>query len=266
MARDRERILDAYLVASARLGDREALGTLVRRWNGKFIVHAWRLLRDQEGAKDAVQESWEEMLRGLPRLRDDDAFASWAYRIVSRRCARRIGRARADRHLVEVLVAAPAEESVAEPSVLDVQAVQKAIRMLPPDQQAAIALLSGRHERRRGGGRARRAGGHGEDPPDARAAQIARRPGRRRVMRDVDNLIEEALGREEKEILDRIGEDPGFFGMAFGLFSGRLGWVNILLMVCRRWRSLQAPTPPGCSSRPATRCPNCAGACRRPCC
>ncbi len=50
-------------------------------------------------------------------------------------------------------------------------------------------------------------------------------------MRDVDNLIEEALGREEKEILDRIGEDPGFFGMAFGLFSGRLGWVNILLMV-----------------------------------
>jgi len=141
MARDRERILDAYLVASARLGDREALGTLVRRWNGKFIVHAWRLLRDQEGAKDAVQESWEEMLRGLPRLRDDDAFASWAYRIVSRRCARRIGRARADRHLVEVLVAAPADESVAEPSVLDVQAVQKAIRMLPPDQQAAIALF-----------------------------------------------------------------------------------------------------------------------------
>ena len=27
MARDKERILDAYLVASARLGDREALGS-----------------------------------------------------------------------------------------------------------------------------------------------------------------------------------------------------------------------------------------------
>ena len=50
-------------------------------------------------------------------------------------------------------------------------------------------------------------------------------------MRDVDNLIEEALGREESELLSRIGEEPGFFGMAFGLFSGRLGWVNILLMV-----------------------------------
>jgi len=50
-------------------------------------------------------------------------------------------------------------------------------------------------------------------------------------MRDVDNLIEEALDREEREILGQIGEEPGFFGMAFGLFSGRLGWVNILLMV-----------------------------------
>lgn len=50
-------------------------------------------------------------------------------------------------------------------------------------------------------------------------------------MRNVDDLIEEALAREESEILARIGAEPGFFGMAFGLFSGRLGWVNILLMV-----------------------------------
>ncbi len=92
MARDRERILDAYLVASARLGDREALGALVRRWNGKLLAHAWRLLRDREGAKDAVQESWTEMVRGLSRLREEGAFAAWAYRIVSRRCARQIGR------------------------------------------------------------------------------------------------------------------------------------------------------------------------------
>ena len=50
-------------------------------------------------------------------------------------------------------------------------------------------------------------------------------------MRNVDELIEEALGKEEQEILRQIGEEPGFFGMAFGLFSGRLGWVNTLLMV-----------------------------------
>jgi RNA polymerase sigma factor (sigma-70 family) len=141
MERGRERILDAYLVASARLGDREALGVLARRWNGKLLAHAWRLLRDHEGAKDAVQESWAEMLRGLSRLRDDGAFAAWAYRIVSRRCARQIGRIRSERRLAEEAVATPAEDDLVEPSSLDVDAVRRAIKTLPPEQQAAIALF-----------------------------------------------------------------------------------------------------------------------------
>ena len=141
MARDRERILDAYLVASARLGEREAFDNLARRWNGKLLAHAWRLLRDQEGAKDAVQEAWAEMVRGLARLRDDGAFAPWAYRIVSRRCARHIKRVRGDRQLAEEMVAVAVEDEAAAPSSLDVEAVRRAIRTLPPEQQAAIALF-----------------------------------------------------------------------------------------------------------------------------
>ena len=143
MAKDKERIFDAYLVASVRLGDREALGILAQRWNGKLIAHAWRLLRDQEGAKDAVQESWAEMLRGFSRLRDDGAFAAWAYRIVSRRCARQIGRIQGQRRLAEeaTVAAASGERSTAEPAFMDVDAVRRAIKTLPPEQQAAIALF-----------------------------------------------------------------------------------------------------------------------------
>jgi hypothetical protein len=51
------------------------------------------------------------------------------------------------------------------------------------------------------------------------------------MMRDLDQEIAAALDRDEREILARIGEEPGFFGMAFGLFLGRLGWVNVLMMV-----------------------------------
>jgi len=141
MARDKERILDAFLVASARLGDREAFDLLVRRWNGKLLAHAWRLLRDREGARDSVQEAWAEMVRGLRRLRDDGAFAAWAFRITSRRCARHIGRLRGERQLAEEMAAAPVEDSFAEPSSLDVEALRKAIRILPPEQQVAIALF-----------------------------------------------------------------------------------------------------------------------------
>ena len=50
-------------------------------------------------------------------------------------------------------------------------------------------------------------------------------------MRDIDNMIEEALGQEEREILRRIGEQPGFFAQAFGIFRGPTGWVSVLMMV-----------------------------------
>jgi hypothetical protein len=50
-------------------------------------------------------------------------------------------------------------------------------------------------------------------------------------MRDVDQAIGEALAVEERELLRRMGEEPGFFGLAFGMFGGKLGWVNVILMV-----------------------------------
>jgi hypothetical protein len=50
-------------------------------------------------------------------------------------------------------------------------------------------------------------------------------------MRDLDAMIDEALSAEEKELLHRIGDEPGFFGQVFGVFRGPTGWVNVLLMV-----------------------------------
>jgi hypothetical protein len=49
-------------------------------------------------------------------------------------------------------------------------------------------------------------------------------------MRDLDTMIDEALDEEERELLRRIGEEPGFFAQALGVFGGRTGWVNIVLM------------------------------------
>ena len=50
-------------------------------------------------------------------------------------------------------------------------------------------------------------------------------------MRDLDQMIDEALGQEERDLLRSIGAEPGFFAQAFGLFGGSAGWVNALLMV-----------------------------------
>ncbi len=48
-------------------------------------------------------------------------------------------------------------------------------------------------------------------------------------MRDIDRMIDEAIYEEEGELLRQIGEEPGFFAQAFGIFGGRIGWVNVLL-------------------------------------
>lgn len=50
-------------------------------------------------------------------------------------------------------------------------------------------------------------------------------------MRDIERMIDEAIYEEEGELLRQIGEEPGFFTQLFGIFGGRTGWVNVLMMV-----------------------------------
>ncbi|HEX8528032.1 MAG TPA: DUF6768 family protein [Allosphingosinicella sp.] len=51
------------------------------------------------------------------------------------------------------------------------------------------------------------------------------------MMRDLDSMIDEALGEEEREVLRRIGEQPGFFERALGMFGAGTRWFVLLMMV-----------------------------------
>ena len=140
--RTKEQLLDEYLVASARTGDRKAFELLARRWQGKLTAHAWRLTGDVDLAREAAQEGWIEILRGLGRLRDERAFPAWAYQIVSRRCARQIGRLRQGRALAAAAAAEPVENVAPEEGDAPALArLRSAIAGLPPEQRAAIALF-----------------------------------------------------------------------------------------------------------------------------
>ena len=98
MRSDKERAYDGYLAASSRLGDRDALSRLAERWQPKLLAHAWRLTGEHDLASDAAQDAWIEIMRGIGGLDDAEAFPAWAFRIVSRRCARIIrGRQRGRR-------------------------------------------------------------------------------------------------------------------------------------------------------------------------
>lgn len=139
---DEKRLIDAYFVLAAQAGDKTAIETLVRRWQPKLLAHAWRLSGDREAARDAVQDAWREILSGISHLRDAHAFPAWAYRIVSRTHARQVGHAIRRRKLAVALAAEPLESAEApDKDESDLRRLQIAIRQLPAEQRAAIALF-----------------------------------------------------------------------------------------------------------------------------
>ncbi len=50
-------------------------------------------------------------------------------------------------------------------------------------------------------------------------------------MHDSDQMLDEAIAAEERELLRMIGEEPGYLRQALGIFDGSTGWVNLVLMI-----------------------------------
>ena len=139
---DPKRSLEDYLVTSARLGDRKAMAQLVELRGPRLLVHAARLLGEPEEARDVVQDAWIDIFRGLRTLRDTRAFPAWATRIVTRRCAGLIRSKQGQRALAQAM-SDDAEEVSHNGGIEAVQSAQvrAAIRALPPEQSATIALF-----------------------------------------------------------------------------------------------------------------------------
>jgi RNA polymerase sigma-70 factor (ECF subfamily) len=136
------RALDAALVIGARAGDAALRDALVRRWHRRLVAHGWRLTGDPALAEEAVQAAWIDILRGLPQLRDEAAFAAWAFRIVTRKVAAGIGGRVAARDLTAALASEAA--TLPDEASLDDHAeradLRAAVATLPPGHRAAVAL------------------------------------------------------------------------------------------------------------------------------
>jgi len=141
--REKKRILDEFLVASAQAGDRKAFSQLAKRWHPALLRHAWRLIGDEDLARDTLQDAWIDIVRGLPGLLDVAAFPAWAYRIVTRKCANSIRKIQQVRKTKAAMLAEPAihedGEVIAENSA-DMGVVSKVMADLPAEQNATMAL------------------------------------------------------------------------------------------------------------------------------
>lgn len=144
MRRDASRVLDEFLVASARTGDKAAFTQLAERWQPKLLAHAYRLLGDTEQARDVVQDGWVDIVRGLSKLKEPRLYPAWAYRIISRRAADKIKKLQRQRKIVGAYEAEPRPGSRSNADIearADASPLRRALAELPPKQRAAMALF-----------------------------------------------------------------------------------------------------------------------------
>ena len=110
-----DRVHDELLVVLVQSGDRRAGERLAARWQPRLLRAARRILRSEDRARDAVQDAWTSIFRGVARLNDPAAFPAWAFGILNRRCVDRIrgdSRRAEDGADMDQALAAPSAEGV----------------------------------------------------------------------------------------------------------------------------------------------------------
>jgi len=130
------------LVRRAASGDHEAFDALVRAASNRLYGIAYRILRDQYLAEDALQQALISIWNELPRLRDADRFDAWTYRVIVRAATaegRRAGQGRA----TAALLPSDADASRAPDeyrAVADRDQLERGFSRITPEQRAVLVL------------------------------------------------------------------------------------------------------------------------------
>jgi RNA polymerase sigma-70 factor (ECF subfamily) len=82
-ARRAEAEEDRALIEAAQSGDSRAFRKLVERHQRRAFAIAFAMVRDENDAKDLVQEAFIRVYRGLDRFEGGSRFFTWFYRILT---------------------------------------------------------------------------------------------------------------------------------------------------------------------------------------
>lgn len=81
-----------HLVERAQIGDREAYGELVTRFQGSVYAMALARVRNPLEAQELAQDVFVHAMKKLPQLRDPRCFAGWLRQITARMAINRVTR------------------------------------------------------------------------------------------------------------------------------------------------------------------------------
>ncbi len=136
----------AELVTAAREGDRQAFDELVRRTYAETFNLAYRLVGNEEDARDVTQEAYLRAYKGLRRFRGEARFSTWMYRITANCASTHLGRRRRHRHDPLLDDAPVADDTPGSDPELRAEAGELrhrlvgAVDRLPPKLRAVVVL------------------------------------------------------------------------------------------------------------------------------
>ena len=142
-------IADDSMLNAARAGDPDALDALLRRYQPSIYRFGLRMCRDEEDAKDVLQETLFAAARALHGFRGSSSLSTWLYSIARGFCIKKRRRSRfAPKEEVSLDGGSPAlavpdprpplDEALASQEVE--RAVEAAIRSLKPEWREVLLL------------------------------------------------------------------------------------------------------------------------------
>jgi RNA polymerase sigma-70 factor (ECF subfamily) len=134
-----DRFYRQMLVVRCQTGEGDAFAELVAWYQPRLRYFLRKMLPDAGGTEDALQDVWLDVFRGIGRLADPGAFATWLYRIARCRAWRERRRRRLPACTLEDLdVPDPAEED--DFTAEDAAAVHAALDHLSPEHREVLLL------------------------------------------------------------------------------------------------------------------------------
>jgi len=111
---------DHFLIEKIRAGDFGFFEALVNRYEGKVYRLALRMLRNQQDAEDALQETFLQVHRGLKDYEGRSSFSTWLFRVATNVCLMKIRhRGTEPANLLPLEDYLPRHQEGAHPSIQD---------------------------------------------------------------------------------------------------------------------------------------------------